>query len=68
MENNIPKPVGCSKSSTNTFIAMSTYVQKNILNNLKFQGILHTEDESKQNHERMGSIKPQEKKRQGIRK
>jgi hypothetical protein len=31
------------------------------------QGILHTEDESKQNHEQMGSIKPQEKKRQGIR-
>jgi hypothetical protein len=31
------------------------------------QGILHTEDESKQNHEKMGSIKPQEKKRQGIR-
>jgi hypothetical protein len=31
------------------------------------QGILHTEDESKQNHERMGSIKPQEKKRQGNR-
>jgi hypothetical protein len=31
------------------------------------QGILHTEDESKQNHERTGSIKPQEKKRQGIR-
>jgi hypothetical protein len=30
------------------------------------QGILHTEDESKQN-ERMGSIKPQQKKRQGIR-
>jgi hypothetical protein len=31
------------------------------------QGILHTEDESKQNYERMESIKPQEKKRQGIR-
>jgi hypothetical protein len=30
------------------------------------QGILHTEDESKQNHERMESVKPQ-KKRQGIR-
>jgi hypothetical protein len=28
------------------------------------QGILHTEDESKQNHERAGGIKPQEKKRQ----
>jgi hypothetical protein len=27
------------------------------------QGILNTEDESKQNHERMGSIKPQEKKK-----
>jgi hypothetical protein len=26
------------------------------------QGILHTEDESKQNHKRTGSIKPQEKK------
>jgi hypothetical protein len=27
-------------------------------------GILHTESESKQNHERAGSTKPQEKKRQ----
>jgi hypothetical protein len=27
------------------------------------QGILHTEDESKQNHKRTGSVKPQEKKR-----
>jgi hypothetical protein len=27
------------------------------------QGILCTEDESKQNHERIGSIKPQKKKR-----
>jgi hypothetical protein len=31
------------------------------------QGNLHTEGESKQNHEMTGSIKPQEKKRQGIR-
>jgi hypothetical protein len=31
------------------------------------QGILHTENESKQNHEREGSTQPQEKKRQGIR-
>jgi hypothetical protein len=31
------------------------------------QGIMCTEDESKQNHRRMGSIKPQ-KKRQVIRK
>jgi hypothetical protein len=28
------------------------------------QGILHTENESKQNHERMDSTKPQENKRQ----
>jgi hypothetical protein len=28
------------------------------------QGILHTESESKQNHERAGNTKPQEKKRQ----
>jgi hypothetical protein len=28
------------------------------------QGILHTDNESKQNHERAGSMKPQEKKRQ----
>jgi hypothetical protein len=28
------------------------------------QGILHIESESKQNHERAGNIKPQEKKRQ----
>jgi hypothetical protein len=32
------------------------------------QGILHKEDESKQNHQRMGSIEPEEKKRQAIRK
>jgi hypothetical protein len=31
------------------------------------QEILHTEDESKQNHGRMESIKPQEKKRQATR-
>jgi hypothetical protein len=31
------------------------------------QGILHTENESKQNRERTGSTKPQEKKRQGLR-
>jgi hypothetical protein len=28
------------------------------------QGILHTENESKQNHERAGNNKPQEKKSQ----
>jgi hypothetical protein len=28
------------------------------------QGILHTENESKENHERAGITKPQEKKRQ----
>jgi hypothetical protein len=27
------------------------------------KGILHTEDENKQNHEKTGSIKPHEKKR-----
>jgi hypothetical protein len=31
------------------------------------QGILHTENESKQNHKRTGSIKQQEKESQGIR-
>jgi hypothetical protein len=31
------------------------------------QGIWHTEHESKENHERTGIIKPQEKKRQVIR-
>jgi hypothetical protein len=31
------------------------------------QGILHTEIESKQNHEGKVSTKPQEKKRQGVR-
>jgi hypothetical protein len=29
------------------------------------QGILHKENENKQNHNRTGNIKPQEKKRQG---
>jgi hypothetical protein len=28
---------------------------------------MHTEDESKQNHKRMGNIKPQRKKREVIR-
>jgi hypothetical protein len=28
------------------------------------QGILHSDNESKQNHERAGNTKPQEKKRQ----
>jgi hypothetical protein len=28
------------------------------------QGILHTENENKQSHERTGNTKPQEKKRQ----
>jgi hypothetical protein len=28
------------------------------------QGILHTESESEQNHERAGSIKPQKKKQE----
>jgi hypothetical protein len=28
------------------------------------QGILHTENECKQNHEKAGSTKPQEKKKQ----
>jgi hypothetical protein len=32
-----------------------------------FQGILHTENESKENHERTGSTKPQENKRQRFR-
>jgi hypothetical protein len=32
------------------------------------QGIMHTENKNRQNHERTGSTKPQEKKRQGIRK
>jgi Holliday junction resolvase RusA-like endonuclease len=31
------------------------------------QGILHTENESKQSHERTGSTKPQEKIRKGVR-
>jgi hypothetical protein len=31
------------------------------------QGILHTKNESIQNHERTGSIKPQEKKRRNQR-
>jgi hypothetical protein len=35
-------------------------LQKNL------QGILHTEDERNQNHERTDSTKPHENKRQGI--
>jgi hypothetical protein len=31
------------------------------------KGILHREDENKNNHERMGNIKPEEKHRQVIR-
>jgi hypothetical protein len=39
---------------------------KPLLQNI-LQGILHREDERKQNHERTGSIKSQEKERQVIR-
>jgi hypothetical protein len=31
------------------------------------KGLLHTEDENKHNHKRMGSIKPHEKNRQALR-
>jgi hypothetical protein len=36
----------------------------NLLLQKILQGILHTENESKQNHEKAGNTKPQEKKRQ----
>jgi ribosomal protein L39E len=49
------------KQKLKQYVTTKTPLQKVL------QGILHTENESKQNHERTGSIKPQEKKRQGIR-
>jgi hypothetical protein len=51
-----------SKQKLKQYMATKPPLQKIL------QGILHTEDESKQNHNRKSSIKPQEKKRQGIRK
>jgi hypothetical protein len=49
------------KQKLNQYMATKPPVQKIL------QGILHTKDESKQNHKRTGSIKPQEKKKQAIR-
>jgi hypothetical protein len=40
------------------------YVTTNLPLQKILQGILHTENESQQNHERTGSTKPQEKRRQ----
>jgi hypothetical protein len=50
-----------NKQKLNEYMATKPQFQKIL------QGILHTEDESKQNSERAGSIKSQEKKRQLIR-
>jgi hypothetical protein len=43
---------------------LKQYMTTKLLLQKILQGILHTESESKQNHERTGSTKPQEKKRQ----
>jgi hypothetical protein len=47
--------VFCDKQKLKQYVTTKPALQ-NIL-----QGILHTESESKQNHERVGNIKPQEK-------
>jgi hypothetical protein len=49
------------KQKLKQYMTTKTLLQKIL------QGILHTENESKQNHKSTGSIKSQEKKRQGIR-
>jgi hypothetical protein len=46
------------KQKLKQYMTTKTLLQKIL------QGILHTESESKQNHERAGSNEPQEKKRQ----
>jgi hypothetical protein len=46
---------------------LKQYMTTNPLLQKILQGILHTENESKQNYKSMGSIKLQEKKRQVIR-
>jgi hypothetical protein len=46
---------------------LKSYMTTKLPLQMILQGILHTENESKQNHERTGSTKPKEKKRQGIR-
>jgi hypothetical protein len=43
---------------------LKQYMTTKPLLQMILQGILHTENESKQNHERAGTNKPQEKKRQ----
>jgi hypothetical protein len=52
------KEVFDDKQKLKQYMTTKTPLQKIL------QGILHTENESKQNHERTGSTKPQEKKRQ----
>jgi hypothetical protein len=47
-----------NKKKQKEYMTTKPSLQKNL------QGILHTESESKQNHERTVSAKPQEKKRQ----
>jgi hypothetical protein len=49
-----------NKQNLKRYITTKTPLQK-ILQ------VIHTENETKQSHERIGSIKPQEKKQQGIR-
>jgi hypothetical protein len=73
-ENNFNPRILCpAKTSFKTDEAIKVFHDKHKLKQYmatkpplqKFlQGILHTENESKQNHERTGSTKPQEKKRQ----
>jgi hypothetical protein len=43
---------------------LKQYMTTMTLLQMILQGILHTQSESKQNHERVGNTKPQEKKRQ----
>jgi hypothetical protein len=47
------------KQKLKQYVTMKPPLQKTL------QGILHKENENKQNHNRTGNIKPQEKKRQG---
>jgi hypothetical protein len=51
----------CNKQKLKQYVTTKLPLQKIL------QGIVHRDVESKQNHERLGNIKPQKKKRQVIR-
>jgi hypothetical protein len=68
-ENNFcPRILYSTKMSFKIDIAIKIFHNKQKLKQyITNKSILHTENESKQNHQRTGSIKPLKKKRQVIR-